>query len=100
MFYFLLQGVELYVKLFSEASDDTVKCNLQTELLSLLSQLSALTQDQEHMVCAELLFVKVAVFLFYQLSDKYSSCSYDICTYKKHILHFYKEEQLTMRQQF
>ena len=46
-FYFLLQGVELYVKLFSEASDDTVKCNLQTELLSLLSQLSALTQDQD-----------------------------------------------------
>ncbi|XP_078313322.1 superkiller complex protein 3-like [Crassostrea virginica] len=43
-------GVELYVKLFSEASDDTVKCNLQTELLSLLSQLSALTQDQEHML--------------------------------------------------
>ena len=77
-FYFLLQGVELYVKLFSEASDDTVKCNLQTELLSLLSQLSALTQDQEHMVYADYYLLKLQYSFSISFLTKYSSCYYDI----------------------
>lgn len=45
-----LQGVDLYIKLFSEVSDDSIKCSLQTELLSLLSRLPSLTQDQEQLV--------------------------------------------------
>lgn len=45
-----LQGVDLYIKLLSEVSDDSIKCSLQTELLSLLSRLPSLTQDQEQLV--------------------------------------------------
>lgn len=47
---FVLQGVDLYIKLLSEVSDDSIKCSLQTELLSLLSRLPSLTQDQEQLV--------------------------------------------------
>lgn len=56
-----LQGVDLYIKLLSEVSDDSIKCSLQTELLSLLSRLPSLTQDQEQLVsnisCLNFIFV-------------------------------------------
>lgn len=49
-FFFHLQGVDLYIKLLSKVSDDSIKYGLQTELLSLLSKLPSLTHNQEQLV--------------------------------------------------
>lgn len=46
----VIEGVDLYIKLLSEVSDDSIKCGLQTELLSLLSKLPSLTHNQEQLL--------------------------------------------------
>lgn len=46
----VIEGVDLYIKLLSKVSDDSIKCGLQTELLSLLSKLPSLTHNQEQLL--------------------------------------------------